>query len=85
MGKPVLGTKNRLTYTELHAVILGGVVGGFAGYAHAIGRTTVATAFAALFVALSWASTPTDGFRWHSGPSGASRGTRWWRCWWVGS
>jgi hypothetical protein len=53
MEKPVLGTKNPLTYTELHAVILGAVVGVLSGYAHAIGRTPVAVTFTSLFVALT--------------------------------
>ncbi|PSQ50854.1 hypothetical protein BRD15_00740 [Halobacteriales archaeon SW_6_65_15] len=53
MGAPVLGTENRVTYTELHALVLGAVVGVLAGYAHGIGRTTVATAFTSLFVAIS--------------------------------
>ena len=53
MGKPVLQTRNPLTYTEFHALVLGAVVGVLAGYAHGIGRTAVAAAFASLFVALA--------------------------------
>ena len=53
MGNPVLETKNRLTYTEFHAVILGAVVGVLVGYAHAIGRTTAAVTFTSIFVALA--------------------------------
>ena len=53
MGNPVLGTKNSLTYTEFHAVILGAVVGVLAGYAHAIGRTSIAATFTSIFVALA--------------------------------
>lgn len=53
MGTPVFGTKNKLTYRELHAAILGGVVGFLAGYAHLVGRTSLATEVAVLFVVLA--------------------------------
>jgi hypothetical protein len=53
MGKPVLGTENSLTYAELHAVVLGAVTGVLAGYAHGIGRTTVAVGVTATFVAVA--------------------------------
>ena len=59
MGTPVLGTKNPLTYAELHALILGAVVGVLAGYAHGIGRTTVATAVTTLFVAVALGASAT--------------------------
>jgi hypothetical protein len=42
-----------MTYTELHALVLGAVVGVLAGYAHAIGRTSMAVTFTAIFVALA--------------------------------
>ncbi|WP_128476455.1 hypothetical protein [Halorussus pelagicus] len=53
MGKPVLGTDNPLTYTELHAVVLGAVIGVLTGYAHGIGRTTVAVGVTSTFVAVA--------------------------------
>ncbi|NEU55781.1 hypothetical protein [Halorussus sp. MSC15.2] len=53
MAKSVLESKNSLTYTEIHAAILGAVVGVLAGYAHGIGRTDVAVGFAAAFVAVA--------------------------------
>ncbi|WP_135853810.1 hypothetical protein [Halorussus salinus] len=53
MGKPVLGSDNAFTYTELHATILGAVVGLLAGYAHDIGRTEVAVGVTATFVAIA--------------------------------
>ncbi|NHN59912.1 MULTISPECIES: hypothetical protein [Halorussus] len=51
MAKPVLGSDNPLTYTEVHALVLGGVVGVLAGYGHVIGRTDLATWLTAAFVA----------------------------------
>ena len=53
MGTPVFGTENRVTYRELHAAILGGIVGFLAGYAHLVGRTSLATDVAVLFVVLA--------------------------------
>jgi len=53
MGKPVLGSDNAFTYTELHATILGAVVGVLTGYAHNIGRTEVAVGVTATFVAVA--------------------------------
>jgi len=53
MGRPVLGTENPLTYTELHAVVLGVVIGVLAGYAHRIGRTTAAIGVTTTFVGLA--------------------------------
>jgi hypothetical protein len=53
MGTPVFGTNNPLTYTELHAAILGAVVGVLVGYGHVIGRTGLATGFTAFFVAVA--------------------------------
>ncbi|UPW01169.1 hypothetical protein M0R88_03470 [Halorussus gelatinilyticus] len=53
MGTSVFGSDNALTYTEIHAIILGAVVGVLAGYAHGIGRTTVAVGVAATFVAVA--------------------------------
>jgi len=53
MSTPVLGTDNPLTYRELHAAVLGAVVGALTGYAHAIGRTSVAIDAAIAFVALA--------------------------------
>ena len=51
MAKSVLGSNNAVTYTEIHAVILGAVVGVLAGYGHVVGRTELATWFTAAFVA----------------------------------
>ncbi|WP_435176079.1 hypothetical protein [Halorussus sp. AFM4] len=51
MAKPVLGSDNPLTYTEIHALVLGAVVGVLAGYGHVIGRTELATWLTAAFVA----------------------------------
>jgi hypothetical protein len=53
MGEPVFETDNPLTYTEVHAVVLGTVVGVLAGYAHGIGRTTGAVGLTATFVAIA--------------------------------
>ena len=53
MAKPVLGSDNAFTYTELHATILGAVVGVLTGYAHNIGRTEVAVGVTATFVAVA--------------------------------
>ena len=53
MGTSVFGTENKFTYRELHAAILGGVVGFLAGYAHLVGRTSLATEVAVLFVVLA--------------------------------
>ncbi|WP_137284812.1 hypothetical protein [Halorussus salinisoli] len=53
MAKPVFESDNPLTYTEVHAVVLGAVVGVLVGYAHGIGRTTVAVAFTTAFVGVA--------------------------------
>jgi len=53
MAKPVFGTENPLTYTEVHAFVLGAVIGVLAGYAHGIGRTTAAVGVTTTFVAVS--------------------------------
>jgi hypothetical protein len=53
MGNPVFETDNSLTYTEVHAVVLGAVVGVLAGYAHGIGRTTAAVGVTTIFVAIA--------------------------------
>jgi len=53
MGTPVFGTDNPFTYRELHASVLGAVVGVLTGYAHALGRTSLAIAAAVAFVALA--------------------------------
>lgn len=53
MGQSVFETQNSLTYTEVHAVILGAVVGVLTGYAHGIGRTEVAVGVATFFVLAS--------------------------------
>jgi len=48
-----VGSGNHLTYTEVHASILGAVVGLFAGYLRTIGYTNVAVALAVVFVAVA--------------------------------
>ncbi|UPV75092.1 hypothetical protein M0R89_03250 [Halorussus limi] len=53
MGNAVLQSGNSFTYTELHAAILGAIIGVLAGYAHGIGRTTVAVGVTATFVAVA--------------------------------
>ena len=53
MGDPVFETDNPLTYTEVHALVLGAVVGVLAGYAHGIGRTSAAVGVTATFVAIA--------------------------------
>lgn len=53
MGKPVFGTENQLTYRELHAAVIGSVVGFLAGYAHLVGRTSLAAGVSTLFVVLA--------------------------------
>lgn len=53
MGKSVFGTENSITYTEVHALILGATVGLLAGYGHTIGQTKLATSFTAIFVAVA--------------------------------
>jgi hypothetical protein len=53
MSSPV-GSSNSLTYTEVHAVVLGAVVGLLAGYLRDIGYTPVAVTLAVAFVALAF-------------------------------
>ncbi len=53
MAKPVLGSDNAFTYRELHATILGAVIGVLTGYAHDIGRTDVAVGVTGTFVAVA--------------------------------
>jgi hypothetical protein len=53
MAEPVLGSDNAFTYTELHATILGGVIGVLVGYAHDIGRTEIAVGVTSTFVAVA--------------------------------
>ncbi|WP_433625315.1 hypothetical protein [Halomicrococcus sp. NG-SE-24] len=53
MGKAVLGTDNRVTYTEVQAGVLGVVVGVLAGYGYALGHESVAVKVSAVFVALA--------------------------------
>ena len=53
MAQTVFGGQNRLTYTEVHASILGFVVGSLAWYAHELGRTTLAVTAGAVFVAIA--------------------------------
>lgn len=53
MAKPVSETDNPLTYTEVHALVLGAVIGVLAGYAHGIGRTTAAVGVTATFVGVA--------------------------------
>lgn len=44
------GAEGRVTYRELYATILGVVVGSLVGYAHLVGRASLATDVAVLFV-----------------------------------
>lgn len=48
-----IGSPNPLTYTEVHAVVLGGVVGVLVGYAYDLGYATLAAGFTGLFVLLA--------------------------------
>ncbi|WP_158055729.1 hypothetical protein [Halorussus halophilus] len=52
MAKEV-GSGNSLTYTEVHAAILGVVVGVLSGFAYSTGRTEVAVGLASFFVGVS--------------------------------
>lgn len=52
MAKQV-GSGNSLTYTEVHAAILGAVVGVLSGFAFSIGRTEAAVGLASFFVGVS--------------------------------
>ena len=54
MRKRIFGSENELSYAEVHAVILGGVVGALVGYAHVLGRTTVAIGVGAFFVGVAF-------------------------------
>lgn len=53
MGSPVLETKNSITYTEVHAVILGVVVGYLVRHAHELEYTTVGIAGGVAFVTIA--------------------------------
>jgi hypothetical protein len=53
MAKSVFESENPLTYTEVHAVILGAVVGVLTGYAHGIGRTSAAVGVTVTFVGVA--------------------------------
>ena len=53
MGKSVFGSSNSLTYTEVHAAIIGAVVGVLAGYARVAGYETVAVGGGVVFVGVA--------------------------------
>ena len=53
MGKPVFGSKNSLTFTEVHAVVLGLVVGAMIGYGYSRGHTEAAVGTTVVFVAIA--------------------------------
>ena len=53
MGKSVFSSSNALTYTEVHAAVLGVVVGVLAGYARVVGYETVAVGSGVVFVAVA--------------------------------
>ncbi|MFC7079598.1 hypothetical protein [Halorussus caseinilyticus] len=53
MAKSVFESNNSLTYTEVHAAVLGAVIGTLAGYAHGIGRTEVSIGVVSTFVAVA--------------------------------
>ncbi|WP_276298886.1 hypothetical protein [Halorussus lipolyticus] len=53
MAKSVFESDNSLTYTEVHAAILGAVVGVLVGYGHGIGRTTAAVSLTVTFVGVA--------------------------------
>lgn len=54
MGKPVFDTENNLTYTEVHAAILGVAIGVLIGYGHGLGYTTVALVGSVAFVGIAF-------------------------------
>ena len=53
MSKAVFRSGNTITYMELHAVVLGLVVGGLVAYTYGLGHTTVAVAGGVVFVGLA--------------------------------
>ncbi|WP_266078686.1 hypothetical protein [Haladaptatus caseinilyticus] len=53
MGKPVVGSKNNITYTEVHAGILGIVIGVLAGYVSELGFHSMAVGVAIVFIMIS--------------------------------
>ncbi len=53
MGKSVIGTENSVTYAEVHATILGGVVGTLVGYVSGIGFESVALGVGVVFVGIA--------------------------------
>ncbi|WP_458187454.1 hypothetical protein [Haladaptatus sp. NG-WS-4] len=52
MSKPVVESRNPITYTEVHASVLGAVVGVLVGYASAHGFRSVAVGVVFVIIAL---------------------------------
>jgi hypothetical protein len=53
MSKSVVGSENSVTYTEVHAGVLGAVGGVLAGYASRHGFQSVSVALGVAFVAIA--------------------------------